>query len=195
MKLIDRGAHHHTYAEYLTWFDNQRDELIDGVAYVKEPPAPSTSHQGVVVELTRQIANALVGKPYRLYTAPFDVRLPKLSEDDDKIDTVVQPDLVITGDSGKIDQRGMRGAPDWLAEILSPSTARHDRVIKLPVYERVGVREVWLIHPIDRTLTVYQLDAGRYGRPTHLDLKGKTRLAAVPGVTINWDRVVAQILD
>jgi Uma2 family endonuclease len=195
MKLIDRGTHHHTYGEYLTWFDNQLDELIDGIAYVKESPAPSTSHQDVVVELTRQIATALIGKPYRLYVAPFDVRLPKLSEADDEIDTVLQPDLLVTCDPGKIDQRGMRGAPDWLAEVLSPSTARHDRTIKIPVYERVGVREVWLIHPIDRTLSMYQLKAGRYGRPTILDLKGKTKLAAVPGVAVNWDLVVSRILE
>jgi Uma2 family endonuclease len=194
MTLINRGTHHHTYAEYLTWFDSQRDELIDGVAYVKEPPAPSTSHQGVVLELARQIATALIGKPCRAFVAPFDVRLPKLSEKDDEIDTVVQPDIVISCDPGKIDQRGMRGAPDWLAEVLSPYTAGHDRKIKIPVYERAGVREVWLIHPINRTVTVYKLEAGRYGRPTVLNLKGKTRLTAVPGVTVNWERVVSQIL-
>jgi Uma2 family endonuclease len=86
--------------------------------------------------------------------------------------------------------RGARGAPDWLAEVLSPGTARHDRNVKVPAYERAGVREVWLIDPIKRKLTVYQLEAGHYGRATMLELKGQTRIAAVPGVTIDWDQVV-----
>ena len=88
----------------------------------------------------------------------------------------------------------MRGAPDWLAEVLSPSTARHDRFVKLPVYERAGVREVWLIHPTDRVLTSYQLEAGRYGPPTTTELKGQTQLTAIPGITIDWDAVLAAMI-
>jgi Uma2 family endonuclease len=97
-------------------------------------------------------------------------------------------------DLNKLDHRGMRGAPDWLAEVLSPSTAGHDQVIKLPVYERAGVSEVWLIHPIDRTLTIYRLKDGRYGRAVVQELKGQTSLTAVPGVIIDWDRVLAQLV-
>jgi Uma2 family endonuclease len=193
MALLKRDTHRHTYGDYLTWSDDRRDELIDGAAYIREPPAPSPSHQGVVVELCRQIANALKGKPRRVYIAPFDVRLPKCSERDEDIDTVVQPDILIACDLQKIDARGMRGAPDWLAEVLSPSTAGHDHIVKLAAYERAGVREVWLVHPIDHTVTIYRLDAGQYGRPTVLDLEGRTPLAAVPGVTIDWDEVLANI--
>ncbi len=105
----------------------------------------------------------------------------------------MQPDLFIVCDPGKLDARGVRGAPDWLAEVLSPSTASYDQVIKLPACERAGVREVWLIHPIERTLAIYRLEAGRYGRATILELKGQTQLTAVPGVTIDWDDVVARL--
>jgi Uma2 family endonuclease len=87
----------------------------------------------------------------------------------------------------------LRGAPDWLAEVLSPGTARHDEFVKLPAYERAGVREVWLIHPIERTLAVYRLEAGHYGPPTLLELKGRTRLTAIPGVTVDWDLVIANM--
>jgi Uma2 family endonuclease len=87
----------------------------------------------------------------------------------------------------------MRGAPDWVAEVLSPHTASHDQVVKLPAYERAGVREVWLVHPIDRTLAIYQLEAGRYGRASIHELKGKTQIAAVPGITIDWDEVLVKI--
>ena len=193
MTVLKRDTDYHTYADYLVWSATYGDELIDGAAYVREPPSPSTSHQEIVVELGRQIGNALKDKPCRVYVAPFDVRLPKSTEEDDRIDTVVQPDLLIVCDLEKIDARGMRGAPDWLAEVLSPSTARHDLIVKLPAYERAGVREVWLIRPIERTLTIYQLEAGQYGRPTILELKGQTQLAAISGVTIDWDRVVARL--
>ena len=88
----------------------------------------------------------------------------------------------------------MRGAPDWVAEVLSSYTASRDQAVELPAYERAGVREVWFVHPIDRTLAIYQLEAGRYGPARILDLKEKTPIAAVPGVTIDWDEVLAKIL-
>ncbi len=194
MTLTRRKTHRHTYGDYLTWPDYPREELIDGIAYVKEPPAPSRIHQELVGELHLQIRSALEGKSFRLYLAPFDVRLPKSDEPDEEVDTVVQPDLVIVGDPGKLDERGMRGAPDWIAEVLSPSTARHDQLRKVPVYERSGVAEVWLIHPIDRTVTLYRLDGGRYGPPSVLELRGQTTLVAVPGVSVNWDRVLSHLL-
>jgi Uma2 family endonuclease len=193
MRLRKRDADYHTYADYLTWSATYGDELINGAAYVREPPGPSLSHQGVVLELGRQIANALEGKPCRVFVAPLDVRLPKSTEEDDHIDTVVQPDVFIVCDLKKIDARGMRGAPDWLAEVLSPGTARHDRRVKLPVYERAGVREVWLIDSIGRTLTLHRLEAGHYGRAIRLELRGQTPITAVPGVTIDWDKVLAKM--
>lgn len=190
MTVLKRDTRSHTYADYLLWSNSYGDELIDGTAYVREPPAPSWSHQGVVVELSRQIATALKGKPWKVRVAPLDVRLPKAIEADEQIDTVVQPDILIVCDPRKIDARGLRGAPDWIAEVLSPSTASYDRTVKLPVYERAGVREVWLIDPIDLKMTIYQLEAGRYARPTFAELKGQTPLVAVPGVTIDWDQVL-----
>jgi Uma2 family endonuclease len=106
---------------------------------------------------------------------------------------VVQPDVLIVSDLKKVDARGVRGAPDWVAEVLSPSTASHDQTVKLSAYERAGVREVWLVDPTDRKLTIYRLEAGHYGRPTFLELKGRTKLIAVPGVTIDWTRVLAKL--
>ena len=88
----------------------------------------------------------------------------------------------------------MRGAPDWIAEVLSPGTAGYDRMVKLPIYERAGVREVWLVSPMDCTVSIYRLDAGHYGRATLLELRGRTPLTAVPGVIIDWDEAVAKML-
>jgi Uma2 family endonuclease len=194
MAVLKRDTHRHTYADYLIWSDTYGNELVDGTAYVREPPSPGRSHQAIVGELYFQIANALEGKPCHVYVAPLDVRLPKSTEEDDQVDTVVQPDVLIVSDFQKLDARGIRGAPDWVAEVLSPSTASYDRTIKVSAYERAGIRELWLVDPIGHTLTIYRLEGGGYGRPTVLGLKGKTQLTAVPGVTIDWDRLLARLL-
>jgi Uma2 family endonuclease len=191
MLLHTRDAQRHTYADYLTWSDDPLCVgLIDGIAYLRESPAPSRVHQELVGDLYLQVRAALRGSSCRAYVAPFDVRLPKSGDGDDQIDTVVQPDVLIACDVRKLDARGMSGAPDWGAEVLSPSTADYDQVLKLRAYERAGVPEVWLVHPTDRTLAVYRLEAGRYGCPRILELRGTTSLAAVPTVSIDWDAIL-----
>jgi Uma2 family endonuclease len=189
MGISKRDDLHHTFADYLVWSRTHGDELIDGTAYVREPPSPSYGHQSIVVELARQLGNQLESTPWRVLVAPLDVRLPKSNEPDDQIDTVVQPDLFITREIHKLTERGMRGAPDWLAEVLSPSTASYDKGVKIPVYERAGVPEVWLVNPRRRSVAVYLLANGRYQQPAILNLSGRTRSTAVPGVTVDWDRV------
>ncbi len=191
MAVTQRDALHHTYGEYLTWPGENVAELINGTAYVREPPAPSRFHQELVGEIYLQVRLALEGQAFGVYAAPFDVRLPTDEESDELIDTVVQPDVLVVGDLGKLDERGMRGAPDWVAEVLSPATASHDKVTKLPVYERAGVREVWLVDPIERTVSIYRLQNGRRERPTIVELKGQTPIGAISGVIIDWGRVAA----
>ncbi|BCX81042.1 hypothetical protein MIT9_P0620 [Methylomarinovum caldicuralii] len=186
MSLPKRDDARHTYGEYRQWTEDARYELIEGVAYAMAP-APSRIHQEVLGELFRQVANALVGHPCRPFIAPFDVRLPKGNEADDEIDTVVQPDLSVVCDPDKLDARGCRGAPDWIAEVLSPATAGHDHIRKRAVYERAGVREYWLVHPVDRIVTIYRLEDGRYGVPEVRELRGRQQVAAVEGVEIDWE--------
>jgi Uma2 family endonuclease len=193
MAVLKRDTHSHTYADYLTWSRTYGDELIDGTAYIREPPSPTWSHQQIVGEIYRQAANALEDTPWRVCVAPFDVRLPKATEADDQVDTVVQPDVLIISDVQKLDARGLCGAPDWVAEVLSPGTASYGQTVKLGAYERARVAEAWLIDPIGRTLRTYQLEAGCYRRAVLLELKGRTQLAAVPGVSIEWDRLLGKI--
>jgi len=193
MSLPQRDPQYHTYGEYLRWTENQREELIDGISYIREPPAPLWRHQGFVRELLYQLRAALGDKPWSVQVAPCDVRLPKSDEADEDIDTVVQPDVFIVRDRNKIDALGVRGAPDWIAEVLSPATARHDQVVKLAAFERAGVREVWYVHPTELTLAIYVLDGNRYGRPAVLGLEGRTPLTAVPGLVIDWDRLLRDI--
>ena len=190
--MRQRDLQHHTYADYLVWSATHGNELIDGVAYIREPPSPSYLHQTFVLELGHQLTLSLPGKPGRVHIAPLDVRLPKGSAADDQIDTVVQPDVFIARDPQKLDERGMCGAPDWVAEVLSPSTARYDRTTKLAAYERAGVPEIWLIDPIGRTVAIYVLAEGRYARPVVVELKGHTVITTIPGVSIDWDALPAQ---
>lgn len=192
MGLALKNDHIYSYGDYLTWSDSVRYELIDGSAFCMVP-APDLAHQEVAGEIYRQVANKLLGKKCQAFIAPVDVRLPKYNEADKDIDTVVQPDLLVVCDSGKLDRRGVRGAPDWIVEVLSPSTASHDQIKKRQLYEYHGVREYWLIHPIDRVLTVYCLVNGEYGKPELYELRGRTAVSALPDIVIEWDDLVTRL--
>ncbi|MFW5815795.1 MAG: Uma2 family endonuclease [Wenzhouxiangella sp.] len=194
MALQPRDDHDYTYGDYKTWPEDVRYELIDGTAWLMSP-APGRRHQEMVGEIFRQAANALADAPCRTYIAPFDVRLPRGNEADDAIDTVVQPDVLVVCDRDKLDEAGLRGAPDWVVEVLSPSTAAHDQTRKLAVYERSGLPEVWLVHPTDRMLTRYRLVDGRYGRPAIQELEGTTTVTDLPEIAIDWDKVTARLED
>jgi Uma2 family endonuclease len=191
MGLALKDYQRHTYGEYVTWPEGDRYELIDGVAYAMVP-APGRRHQEIVGELFRQIADALEGGSCRVYIAPFDVRLPRRDEADELVDTVVQPDLSVICDASKLDERGCRGAPDWVIEVLSPSTAAHDQVKKRDVYERSGVAELWLVHPTDRVVMVYRLVDGAYGKPAVYELEGELAAEVLPEVGIEWERVLRE---
>ncbi len=194
MGLAQRDDKLHTYAEYLTWPNDIRYELIDGVAYLLAPPAPTLDHQDFAGEIYLQLRQALEGKLCRVYIAPVDVRLPKANEVDELIDTVVQPDVLVVCDQSKLDRkRGVCGAPDFAVEVLSPSTASHDHVRKRRVYERAGVREYWLVHPTDRIVTIYRLENGCFGKPDVCDLSGETPIAVLPGVAIAWDNLIHRL--
>jgi len=147
----------YTYADYHEYGDNERWELIEGVPCAMSP-SPPTVHQDISRELTCQLAAFLKGKPYRLFAAPFDVRL---NADGDN-NTVVQPDLVVICDRSKIDEKGCKGAPDMVIEILSPATARRDRMVKFNQYRQAGVREYWIADPDTKTVQTCILRDGLY---------------------------------
>ncbi|MBM6926929.1 Uma2 family endonuclease [Pseudoflavonifractor phocaeensis] len=153
--------HRYTLADALTWEEQERIELIDGAAVMMAPP--SRVHQEIAAELTRQIGNYLDGKKCRVYPAPFAVRLFEKAHDrPEDVDTLVEPDLSVVCDPGKLDDLGCKGAPDLVIEILSPSTQRHDRLTKYNLYERAGVAEYWIVSPEERTVQVSLLSGGRY---------------------------------
>jgi Uma2 family endonuclease len=106
---------------------------------------------------------------------------------------VVQPDLAVICDPGKLDDQGCLGAPDWIAEVLSPATSGRDHVLKRNLYERFGVREYWLIHPIDRLLTRYRLGpGGRFGPAEIEEARGRSQVGIFPELSVDWDQVFAR---
>ena len=132
------------------------------------------------------IANFLTDKSCEVYFAPFDVRLPETDEADENIVTVVQPDIVVICDLKKLDDKGCRGAPDLIIEILSPETSSKDMKIKLALYERHGVKEYWIVHPIDNIVMVLQLDKNKqYGKPTVYSEEDKITTPILKGLEID----------
>ena len=183
----------YTYGDYLGWPDEERWELIEGIPY-NMTPAPSTFHQLIVVELLRQLSDFLFERDCLVFVAPFDVRLPEAQEADEEIITVVQPDIAVICDRAKLDERGCRGAPDMIIEILSPSTAAKDQIQKVALYEKHGVREYWTVHPGDRLVTVRLLGTeGRYGIPTIHEAKGRLTVQTLPGLEIDLEPAFRQV--
>jgi len=174
-----------TYKDYLTWNDNERWELIKGVAY-NMAPAPSVNHQRVSMELGRQFANFLSDKPCEVFSAPLDVRLPEPNEKDEDTENVVQPDMVVICDSSKLDKKGCKGAPDLIIEIVSPASASIDNIKKMNLYEKNGVKEYWIVHPIYKIVTIYKImENGLYGKPETYSEEDKIEVELLKGLTID----------
>lgn len=150
---------HYSYADLLSWEEGERWELIGGVPCLLA--SPTYTHQMIVGEIHRQISTYLRGKTCKAILSPFDVRLFETQgSTDNDVDTVVVPDMSIVCDRNKLDNRGCKGAPDMVVEVLSPSTQRRDRLIKLNLYQRAGVREYWIVDPDSKTVQVYLLRDG-----------------------------------
>ena len=179
-----------TYADYLTWDDDQRWELIDGEAFCMSP-GPNRRHQELLLALARPFADYLDDKKCSIFVAPFDVCLTSdANESDVVIDTVVQPDIFVVCDPGKLTDRACKGAPDLVVEILSPGTSKRDITVKFELYRRHGVKEYWLLYPNDRTLLVYRLsEEGKYASP---EVFGEGEVVPVPllgDLTIDMGKV------
>ena len=147
----------YTYADYMTWTFQDRVELLRGWIN-RMSPAPNRFHQDVQLNLTLALGKFLEGHDCKLYTAPFDVRLPRTAGGE----TVVQPDLCVICDPAKLTEQGCTGAPDLVIEILSPGNSKREVRDKYALYEESGVREYWLVDPLDRHILRYVLRDGTF---------------------------------
>lgn len=182
MALPKEQAGGFTYADYRTWPEDERWELIDGVAW-NMSPAPARSHQRILLDLARIIADITDSGSCDTYIAPFDVRLPDepaavadradraqptSGASDETTTTVVQPDISVFCNTELLDEAGAHGAPDLIVEILSPSTSYKDQTHKLALYERHRVREYWIVNGEARWVMVYRIGADKqYRKPDY----------------------------
>ena len=182
----------YTYADYLTWLDDKTRELIHGFIKMMSP-APRPIHAEVSSNISWHLSAILKknkGK-CKVFYAPFDVRLPKNGETaDNKIDTVVQPDICVICDLSKLDKRGCCGAPDMIVEILSPSTLKKDVTDKFALYEESGVKEYWIVHPEDKAVTVFLLqENGKYNDGITYEWEGKIPVHTFNDYSINLNDI------
>ena len=144
----------YTFADVLLWDGDEHIEIINGEAFMMA--TPSRIHQEILTSLFGQLYDYLKGKTCKVYPAPFGVRLFERDGDwPENVDTMVEPDISVVCDRSKLDKYGCRGAPDLIIEILSPSTRRHDRLVKLNLYQQAGVREYWIVDPENRSVQVF----------------------------------------
>jgi Uma2 family endonuclease len=168
----------YTYADYVKWQFDELVELIKGKIYPMA--APLSKHQIIVGGLYSSIHTYLRRKPCTVFVAPFDVRFPKEGTSDQKIYTVVQPDICVICDPDKIDRRGCLGSPDMVAEVISTSTAKKDLNEKFNLYEAHGVKEYWVVFPQEKTIQVYLLNAeNKYELEDVYEEKGMAHLRTI----------------
>lgn len=129
--------------------DGQRAELIEGQIY--DMATPSRIHQEISFSIARTIADYIDAKNggCEVYIAPFAVIIQN------DIKNYVEPDISVICDKDKLSNRGCEGAPDWIIEIVSPSSRKTDYLIKNTAYARAGVREYWILDPAKECTTVY----------------------------------------
>jgi Uma2 family endonuclease len=167
-----------TYEEYASWpEDGRRYEILDGEAV--ELSAPTPDHQEVLANLYVSIREFLLKTGAgKAWISPIDV-VPDPH-------WVVQPDVIAIRreNLGVVGRKAVTGAPDLLVEVLSPSTEARDRGVKRQLYERIGVRELWLVDLEERTLEQYAAEGGalrpvaRHGAAARVDSR------AFPGLAV-----------
>jgi Uma2 family endonuclease len=171
----------YTYKEYKDWPEGERWELIEGMAYAMSP-APTRPHQKFIVDLVGKLYAFLQGKPCELLVSPIDVFLPASPEEaEDEVDTIVQPDVIVVCDRKKLIDKGVRGGPDLVVEILSPSTAMKDLSKKKALYAKHAVREYWIVNPEDLSVLAYRLEGAAFGRVQEYRAGEAVESSVLPG--------------
>jgi len=163
MKLADLDlSKQYNYADYVLWQFKERVELLRGRPFQVEP-VTYLQHQRIVSRLNGLFWSFLKDKRCEVFPAPVDVRLFGNKPNNEQVDTVLQPDLIVVCDPSKLDKRGCIGAPNLVIEVLSPGNRQLEMHGKYELYEEAGVKEYWLVNYTDKTVLVYLLnEAGRF---------------------------------
>lgn len=153
MALPQKQDRVYTWADYQSWPEGERWELVDGYPYAMAP-APTVRHQAIVTRLSRLFDVFFEGKKCRTLVSPVDVRLSNVD--------AVEPDLIVVCDPRSIRRTHIDGPPSLVLEVVSPGSAAHDRVRKLRLYAAAGVAEYWLVTPYPPIIEILTLDSAGY---------------------------------
>lgn len=147
-----KGGKGYTVADIEALPEGERAELIDGEMFRMD--APMTVHQRLLMELAFEIKLYIRNRKGKceVLPAPYGVYIKKDRRN------FVEPDISIICDRGKIDAKGCQGAPDWIIEIVSPSSEKMDYERKVELYREAGVREYWIVDAERETVTVYDFE-------------------------------------
>ncbi len=150
--MLPKESRKYTYEDYMNTPEGERIEIIDGEIYNMSPP--SLTHQRLISYLSVKIGNYLQGKTCEFFVAPFGVFL---GEEHQLLKErhCVEPDLSVICDKNKLIKQGCLGSPDFIIEIISPSTQSHDYVRKLNLYNSYAVKEYWIVNPLNKSVVVY----------------------------------------
>ncbi len=186
----------YSYADYYSWKFEERLELIKGKIF-KMSPAPSGNHQIISLNISGELYNFLKGKPCKVFSAPFDVRLVSTETSDKKVKNVVQPDVCVICDLTKMaDPRSCLGAPEIVVEILSPGNNKKELKIKYDLYEEFGVKEYWIVYPDEQSMIRYILNEnGKFvTEGSALTLGDSVTTPILPGLALALDDVFRDLL-
>ena len=171
----------YSYADYLLWKFKERVELF-------KMSAPSALNQEISMRLSGELYQFFKGKDCKVFYPPFDVRLLREAKEDKDIYTVVQPDICVVCDAGKIDKRGCYGAPDLVIEILSLGNSKKEMKYKYALYEQAQVPEYWIIDPDHQNVLVYILKEGKYQNPMNI-IEGVIPSEKFPTLELSTDDI------
>ena len=185
----------YTYADYCSWPEEERWELINGTAYDMSP-APSRRHQEIAGEVFRRLSNFVQDTSCRAYVAPFDVRLSEQpNPEDNEVTNVVQPDVSVFCSPDVLDEAGAIGPPDIAVEVLSPYTSIKDQREKLALYEHFEVKEYWIIDPANYMAALYSLrltGGAEYGKPELFGLGDQLHSRVLDGFSLDLATLFAE---
>lgn len=187
-----KGGKGYTIADIAALPEGERAELIDGEMFRMD--APTLTHQDLLTELSFEI-KAYIKKnkgTCKMLPAPFGVYIKK----DER--NYVEPDISVICDRDRLDQKGCHGAPDWVIEIMSPSSVKMDSVRKVKLYQEAGVREYWIVDTAKETVTVYDFGHGRAARETNSHMEDPSAPDKPYGAPAHYDfteRIKAGIFE
>ncbi len=176
----------YTEEDYWNLPEHVRAELINGQLYYMS--APGRMHQNITGRLYALILDYIRSKrgSCHVYQSPFAVKLRK-----DR-DNTVEPDISVICDRSKLTDRGCTGAPDWIIEVVSPGNPGNDYVRKLNLYADAGVREYWIVDPMEESIFVYRLELERF-KAVAYTFRDAIQVGIYDDFTIDFGEMMAEI--